>query len=332
MKLLYLSAHSILEYDELRIFEELDIDYFSLGSYVRPTAPADPIRPSLKHTPDETLYSVLPDNKEALRIDFIKKFDVIIIMHVPEWIEKNAEVFKKAKKRVIWRTIGQSTPKTEERMFKYKDLIEIVRYSPKEQNIKNYAGHDVIIRFYKDSNEFRGYTGVDKKVITFSQNMKHRAEFCNYDVFAEVVKDLPAKIFGPKNEDTGELDGGFLTYNDMRQKMRDSRVYFYTGTQPASYTLNFIEAMMTGMPIVALGSKYANSMNIAGDTYEVEDIIINGVNGFISNDKSELRSYIETLLGNTKMCKRIGEMGRQTAIELFGKEQIKEQWKQYLNV
>jgi glycosyltransferase involved in cell wall biosynthesis len=117
----------------------------------------------------------------------------------------------------------------------------------------------------------------------------------------------------------------------MKQKLRDNRVYIYTGTQPASYTLNFMESLMTGIPVVALGSQHATSLGIAGQVYEVDKIIQNGVNGFVSDDIGYLREKILWLLDNPQAAKQIGEMGRETAIKYFGKETIKQLWKETLD-
>jgi hypothetical protein len=334
MKLLYLSCHSILEYDELRLFEELGIDYFSLGSYVVPTAPVDGIRPALTAHPENWLIGS-PPPRDNIPQEFIDQFDVIMVMHVPEWIEQNWDKFKK--KRVILRTIGQNTPSIEARLMKYvAEGLEIVRYSPREANLDPTAGCSKIIRFYKDEAEFGDWNGAGNEVITFAQDMKHRGEFCNYDAFCQIVKGFNAHVYGPKNENSYELNGGFLTYPDMRQKMRDGRVYVYTGTQPASYVLNLMEAMMTGIPIVAIGPKHATSLNrsngINGDLYEVQDIIQNGVNGFISDDIGVLRERVQLLLDDHNLARRIGEMGRQKAIELFGKQVIKSKWAEYLKL
>lgn len=334
MRLLYFSAHAILEYDELRLFEELGIKYFSLGSYVKPTAPVDSIRPALKSYPENWVRGNAPP-RDNIPNEFIGQFDTVVIMHVPEWIEQNWDKFRG--KRVIWRTIGQSTPGIEARMLEYRRKgLEIVRYSPMEANIEQSAGCDKIIRFYKDPLEFGNWVGIGNEVITFAQDMKHRGEFCNYEAFTKIVEGFNAKVYGPKNESSGELNGGFLTYGDMKQKMRDARVYVYTGTQPASYTLNLIEAMMTGVPIVALGPLHCNSLNqkikLNGDLYEVPQIITNGVNGFVSDSIVELRERVQFLLSDYKSAKRIGEMGRQTAIEIFGKDSIKKQWGEYLKV
>lgn len=330
MKLLYLSCHSILEYDELRIFEDLGIDYFSLGSYINPTNPVDPIRPALNTKPDKWLLENAPV-REKLTPEFVERFDAIMIMHVPEWITKNWDVIKH--KRVIWRSIGQSTPAIEQKLAPYRhEGMEIVRYSPREQYIQSNNGFDAMIRFYKDPEEFKGWIGAQNQVITFSQDMKHRAEYTNYEVWTDIVEGFKAKVYGPKNEEMGERNGGFLTYNDLKQTMRDSRVYLYTGTQPASYTLNFIEAFMTGIPIVAIGAKYANSIDIAGPTYEIPDIIANGVNGFVSDDIKKLRKYIKALQDDMPLARAISRAGRETAIRHFGMDNIKSYWKKYLNV
>lgn len=326
MKVLYLSCHAVLEYDELRIFEELGIDYFSLGSYINPRVPVDPIRPALKMPLNTELYHMAPD-RNAMPREFIEKFDCVIVMHLPEWIENNWEVMKD--KIVIWRTIGQSSPAIEQRLKPYRDQgLKVVRFCPTEERMSNYIGQDALIRFYKDPAEFGPYTGEDQEVITFAQNMKTRGEFCNYEIFEKATEGLNAHVYGPKNEESGELNGGFLTYEQMRDKYRKSRVYFYTGTQPSAYVLNFIEAWMSGIPVVAIGPKLANSLQIAGDSYEVQDLI--GAewepSGFVSDDINQLKEYVVKLYNDLELCKKVGEKGRQKAIEIFGIENIKKQW------
>ena len=332
MKLLYFSCHSILEYDELKLFEDLGIDYFSLGSYVRPTAPVDPIRPALRSYPENWVRGNAPP-RDNIPPEWLQQFDTVMIMHVPEWIEQNWEKFRG--KRVIWRTIGQSTPAIEARMYQYRGMgMQIVRYSPREANLSPTAGCDKIIRFYKDEREFGHWVGAGNEVITFAQDMAHRGQHCNYDAFVQITQGFNAHVYGPKNEGSGALNGGFMTYGDMQQKLRDARVYIYTGTQPASYVLNLIEAMMTGIPIVALGPVHGNSLNIGkgADLYEIPDIIKNGVNGFWSDDIAQCRTWVQALLDDPKLARRIGEMGRQTAIDLFGKDVIQKKWAEFLGV
>jgi glycosyltransferase involved in cell wall biosynthesis len=236
-------------------------------------------------------------------------------------------------KKVIWRSIGQSSPNVESALFvPHSQGMKIVRYSPAEEGIRGYIGKDATIRFYKDPEEFKDYNGEIQRVVTMAQNMKTpRSASCNFNAFEASTAGMNRIIYGPGNEDTG-MDGGRLSYDDLKKAYRDNRVYFYTGTYPASYTLNFIEAMMSGIPIVSIGKTLANIDPVAGiDTFEIDSIIQNGKNGFISNEIAELREYVSLLLNDHVLAKKIGEAGRQTAIELFGKETIKQQWEEFLN-
>lgn len=332
MNILYLSAHSILEYDELRLFEELGYDYFSIGAYINPSQPHDPKRPPLNGKFHEHLASVtMVHNADNLHEEQVAWADVVIVMHLPQWIEKNWELFKRLNKRVIWRSIGQSIEGIELRLKPYRDQgLEIVRYSPAEVRIPNNVGSDAVIRFYKDPNEYGEWNGDNEEVITFCQSMRGRGKFCNFDAFQATVGGLDAHVYGPNNDDAESLNGGLLEYDDLKAKMRDSRVYFYGGTHPASYTLNFIEAFMTGIPIVAVGPMLGNSTDFNQDTYEIPEIITNGIHGFYSNDVKELRKFIDGLLKDKKLAEQISRQARQRAIDLFGMEAIKKQWRLYL--
>jgi hypothetical protein len=330
MKMLYLSCHSILEFDEVRLFKKLGIDVFSMGSYINPNTPHDPKRPALSGKPNEHLLAVaLQCSKENLHPELIEWADVILIMHKPEWVTLNWFLAKN--KRVIWRSIGQSVPSVESSLAVFRSQgMEIVRYSPEEKNIRGYVGENAVIRFYKDKDEFCKWNGVVPKVITVCQEMRNRGLYCGYELFMRATEGYPRVIYGPNNENTG-VGGGTLSYTGLKQAYKNHRVYFYTGTYPASYTLNFMEAMMTGIPIVAIGDQLADINVIPGaQTYEVHKIIKNGVNGFCSNSINELRGAIGMLMENEDLARRIGEAGRNTAIELFGESVISKQWKEYL--
>jgi len=123
-----------------------------------------------------------------------------------------------------------------------------------------------------------------------------------------------------------------VPYAELKEFLRQSRVYFYTGTYPASYTLNYIEARMTGIPVVAIGPRLGNSPYEAGqNTYEIEDLIDNGLDGFYSDDPVELREKVEWMLKDLESAKRIGQLGRDMARQVFGKEVIKKQWQEFFD-
>jgi hypothetical protein len=333
MKLLYLSCHSVLEYDEVKLFTELGIDVFSHGAYTNPKATGDPKRPPIDAPFHQDLYNMaVAYGKENLHPDMIAWADVIVVMHIVDWLSKNWEKMKG--KRVIWRSIGQSTLYVERMLAPLRAQgLEIVRYSPRERTIPGFVGEDAIIRFYKDPDEFKGWTGEEKQVLTVGQAMKKRDPFCNFSIFEEATRGWPRKVIGPENEDVGDIWGGCLDYEALKAILRSSRAYFYTGTYPASYTLNFIEAWMTGCPIVALGPKLGNSpFELGQNTYEVPDLFKDTEGGLFADDIETLRKYIKILMEDSAYASELSEKGRQGAIKYFGKEKIKEEWRRFLNV
>lgn len=330
MKILYLSCHSTLEYDEVKLLTEMGHEVFSFGSYVNPLSPHDAKRPAIQGKyNDHLLAVVIQCSQEKLHEELIDWADCIIIMHRADWIVSNWERIKR--KRVIWRTIGQSVPATEHMLMNQRNEgLQIVRYSPMELGIMGNIGADRIIRFYKDPEEYGNWNGAAGGVVTVAQSMKNRGAFCGFDIYNEVTDGLVRYLYGPDNANSG-ISGGQLGYQELLQAYRSHGVYFYTGTYPASYTLNFIEALMTGIPMVAIGNGLANINVYEGvNAYEVGNIIQNNVNGYISDDKTELRKWVKYLLENPSEAKRIGDQGRATAISLFGKEIIKKEWEAFL--
>lgn len=337
MKLLYLSCHEVLEYSEVSLFHEMGIEIFSPGAYVCPQNRGDnSLRPDihgLVYSPDiveqwNILGAKYPgtDAKYHLEKSFVDNFDAVMVMHIPEWITNNWEAMKH--KTVIWRTIGQSLGHQEQLLESYRRKgLKIVRYSPYESYTPRYIGHDAVIRFHDSSEDHRPWIGTDLRVVTFAQSMKARGEACNYNFFVEMSEGLNRVIYGPNNEDCGELNGGKLTYDEQKKQYSRTRVYFAGGTHPAPYTLNFMEALLAGCPILAPGKERGNAPYFHGHkTYEVHTLIKSGVNGFISDNPLELRSVAENLLRDDHLAKRISTAGRALGASLFGKKRAKAEW------
>lgn len=341
MRILYLSCHEILEYDEVRLFHELGHEVFSPGAYVNPQNRGDqgmrPGIPGLTYDPviaakwakhDAVHPSI--DGKTYLTREIVDMFDLVIVMHIPDWISKNWAVMKH--KPVIWRTIGQSLVSTEQQIRPYRDQgLNIVRYSPMESNIPGWNGQDALIRFYKDPADYGNWNGKKLQVINFTQHMKARDAACNYTLFEQVTRPFKRKLFGPGN-DQPDFGMGKVPYSRLQSEMRDNRVYFYTGTHPASYTLNFMEAWMTGIPVVAIGPKYGNAEIWRNhNLYEIHKLIQHGVNGFISDDPRVLQTSVRMMLDDPSYARQISKAGRAEAIRRFGKDMIKEAWRAYLS-
>ena len=260
MNILLLTAHSIAEYDDLRMFTDIGYDVFSIGAYSNPHAPGDDKRPALPQAGYHKEFAALTADqmasKENLPDAIIDWADAIVCHHYPErWIYGQWARIKH--KRVIWRTCGQSNPVLEDIM---RDLraqgLQIVRYSPKEapffRGIGHFAGQDAMIRFGKYPSDYPAWTGEGGYIANVTQNMADRGQFCGFSFYLNATAGLDARPAGPGSE---ALPGGVgpLPVADMYGYLSKAGAYLYTGTFPASYTLGLIEAGLVGVPVVSIG-------------------------------------------------------------------------------
>jgi len=332
-------AHSIEEYMQVKLLTELGHDVFSIGAYIDPRNPGDDKRPALPEVPfHDDLARIVWDTpapngdslwaaKQNLPQAVIDWADVIICHHVEwEWLLGNWPRIRD--KRVIWRTVGQSTHENEMRMTPLrKDGLQIVRYSPKERHIPYYAGEDALIRFWMDPDEFTGWTGEHQVVGNITQNMRARHAWTGLQWFEAAVAGLPTQPAGPGSE---ELDGiGALGYDEMKAYLRRIGAYLYTGTFPASYTLGFIEAMMTGVPIVAAGPKRWQEVFAALPyghlLYEAHELAV-----LSSNEPWQAGMMLRRLLRDPEWAKAVSVKQQEVAEALFGKANIAARWKEFL--
>lgn len=326
-RILLLLAHSIAEHDDLRMLHEAGHEVFSIGAYTNPAEPSDDKRPALPQVPFYPELAALVEgdqmaHKAHLPDGILDWADVIVVHHFAyDWI--GGQWGRIRGKRVIWRTCGQTSPQLEEFMeFMRPEGLQIVRYSPKERfNGPWFAGQDALIRFGKEPAEWDGWSGEDVVIGNVTQDMLGRADACGLTSWLAATKDLAAKPAGPMSQ---ELPGGVgaLGYEPMRDYLRRIRTYFYTGTVPAPYTLGLIEAMMTGVPVVSIGAEVWGRP----DLFEGADIT-----GLSANTAEQAQTLLRAFLNDPHLAKAEGQKQRQRAIDLFGMDAIREQWREFLS-
>jgi len=343
MNILLLLAHSIEEFDQIKLLSELGYDVFSIGGYIDPAAPHDPKRPALPNAPRHPELRAVVDNlgtadnldaaKRHIPDDLIDWADTIIVHHYEHtWLVPQWERIKH--KRVIWRTVGQSVEYNERMMAPLRsEGLQIVRYSPKERSIPGYAGEDALIRFYKDPDEWQGWTGEVPSVINFTQHLYQREPYTNWGFWNEATRSLRAVAMGPGSEVIRGV--GEQTLEQMQDWLRQARAYLYTGTQPASYTLGLIEAMMTGIPVVSIGPGHMTVFPYGPSLFEGHEIV-SAVDGAgwhwkpWSDDPGEARNLLSALVSSRSFAAEQSRVQRDRAIELFGKEKIGAEWAAFL--
>jgi len=342
MKILYMACHDVLEYDELRILNQLGHDVFSIGGYINPKTPHASIRPALDINVNQNLfdkwghYTHLNFQKnideslcgKILNKDFVDEFDCIIVMHKQDWIDLNVEVFKH--KKVILRTIGQNLQLNEQHLSKHrKNGVKVIRYSPKERELNDYAGEDVLIRFLKYKSDFKSRKlDLCKNVISFGQNVFERRMYCGAKHIEYLSKKFDFKLFGPHNQNY-DFNGGCITHQDQIEELSKNSAYFYTGTWPAQYTLGFVEAFLSGIPLISIGELLFYEQ-IGRYPSEVCDIL-SKVESLYSNNIHEICEIIQKILNNDEYAKQISEKQIKVAEEMFSVEKNINQWSEFLN-
>ena len=342
MNIVLLLAHSIEEYDQVKLLTSLGYDVFSIGAYSDPAHPGDDKRPPIPEAPDHPELRAACDAQRARleaergapgrALDWAKAelpdavldwADTVIVHHfehtwlAPQWDRLRG-------KRVIWRTVGQSVEGNERLMGPLRAQgLQIVRYSPCERAIPGFAGEDALIRFWKDPDEWSGWTGSIAAVTNVTQHLRARDPYTNWGFWESSTRGLQRRPFGPGSERIG--GGGALNYDALRKVLRDYRAYLYTGTQPASYTLGLIEAMMTGIPVVSIGPSWMRVFPYGPDLFEGHKIVGNWY-----DDPDEAQAELLVYLSDPACARADSAHFRDTAIELFGRETIGTAWKAFL--
>lgn len=337
-RVLLILSHSIEEHDQLKLLSGLGYQVFSLGGYINPHHPHDPKRPAL---PDVPYFGDLQEIVDSLDrvdnigaaathvpqgiLDWLGDDGVIICHHYLERIFGQWDHLKEWGGRVVWRTVGQSVEENERRAARYvADGLEVVRYSPKERNIPGYAGEDALIRFYKNPLEWDAWTGEDEVVTNATQGLLQRHPWTNAEFWWQATMNLPTRPVGPGSE---ELPGGTgeLTWEDMRAALRSSRAYLYTGTQPASYTLGLLEALMVGIPVISIGPQHMRIFPYGHGLFEGHELA-----SAWTDDPGEAETLLRSFLGDREMARHVGAAQRQRTIETFGIDRVSKDWAAFL--
>lgn len=333
MRILYVSGHSVLEYDDLRLLRSLGHDLFSIGYYRLPQQPSGvvlrpPITEPLTDVDFLAHYKSMNVNPRERRLprEFLDLFDCVLIMHHFEFLEANADQL--VGRFVVWRSIGQSLARFEERLAPHRHLLKIARASEVEANTPSFCGSDGIVRFYKEPDEWTPSprkNGRSGNVVTCFSRIKQRAHYSRYEFYEEATARFPRVLYGAENDDL-PYAGDLLSWSDLKEAMANASVYFCVHTSPAAYTLNFIEAWMLGAPLVCYGPALVRGEN----NYEVPSLMQNEREGIIVNTVEEARSSIAQLLKSSEKGDAMGKAGRDKAIELFGADAGRRAWTEFL--
>ena len=254
-----------------------------------------------------------------------RSYDVVVCHNVPdlvwssEWPARKILIFHNKLSPEI--ALGRNTIDLETYRAEVKHLVETTRdvelvfISESKRDDWAFPGH--VIPPGIDLEEYGGYHGSDPRVLRVGNFMRNRDLMLGHSLQLEVLgDDIPSSLLGLNEPD----DGGRFTrsWDDLRQCFRSHRAYLNTTLDPYEdgYNLSMLEAMATGAPVVA----YANPSSP----------IVDGVNGFVSDDPMVLRTRLQTLLDDVTLARRLGEEGRRTVERQFGVPAFVGRWNDLL--
>lgn len=333
MNILYVSVHQVLEYDEISIFHDLGHEVFPLGLYFG-GIPAQPFRPAIPFGPwlAETMrefealggqyrHGAAPEEQTIPRA-FVERFDAVVVAHDLPFIRHHWDALSAT--TVVWRSIGVSTEMLEPEVAQLRDRgVVVVRYCPTEQLARHYAGHDAIIRFGKRDADIPTRTNGDPRILTFSLLFRERFPR-EYAFYVKSTGKLPTALGGAGTE---ALPGGLglIDHETQRALLSTCAAYFYCAGTFIPYTLNFMEAWLAGIPLVALHCRSvypAEQCRLA----EVPLLLTHGEDGFVVRRPSRAASVFRALGQDEDLAREIGARGALRARSLFSSSVVGPQW------
>ena len=182
-----------------------------------------------------------------------------------------------------------------------------------------------VIHFGKDSDEWYGWRGDEDSVLYMANSLAQRAEACHLSVFEKSI--LPSRwwLGGDNNQQFGSRARRF-SFDELKEQMKRSRLFFNLGTVPACYTLSVVEAAMTGMPII---TTWYDHPEVCG-LYAVPDLFGKGC--IVLNSPSS--KHMERLLSggwlNRRKIMQMSMEARKVAVNRFSNHVIDPQWDRFI--
>lgn len=163
-----------------------------------------------------------------------------------------------------------------------------------------------------DLQEYGGYEGRDPRALRVGNGLRERDLMLGYSEQEAILRGGPSTVIGINPT----IPGARLSdsWTDLKSLMATHRFYLHTTRDPweDGYNLALLEAMATGMPIIALANRTSP--------------IVDGENGFISDDLDILSGRVRSLIENRETAVSLGEAARRTVAERFPIDRFVERW------
>ena len=255
-------------------------------------------------------YHILPENEVSSYLDF----DFILVQSKFWQYQVAQQINERLQLPIIVLEHTVPTPQTisKEQFDQMRQMIgnKNVFISEYSKNAWGITYNTKIIHHGLDTETFKDNNSVKQDHILTVANDFIKRDYClNYSGWERITNGLSTKLIG----DTKGLSQPAKDTEELVKAYNECGVYLNTSTL-SPIPMSLLEAMSCGCAVVSTA------------TCMIPEIIDNGVNGFISNDESELRSYIVKLLEDKELRNTIGNNARQTIENRFSLSAFISSW------
>ncbi len=171
-----------------------------------------------------------------------------------------------------------------------------------------------VVRPGMNLEDYGGYTGEGAVALSVGNLFVERDHMLGFRYLQEILDAVPRTLVGV-NPNVPEAEKA-ENWDALKGYFRQCRVYVNATVEAFEdgYNLGMLEAMATGMPVVCL----ANATSP----------IVDGENGYISENTGYLRERVLALLEDRDLAKKLGDRARKTVAEQFSVGAFVDTWQE----
>lgn len=212
------------------------------------------------------------------------------------------------------------TPQTlsRENIVSMQNMVGDINVFISEYSMDTWAvNHNATVIHHGIDTEMFKPLAVEKSdyILTVANDFVNRDYCLNYSGWKRVTNGLPTRLVG----DTKGLSSSASSTEELVDEYNKCGVYFNSSTLSPIPT-SLLEAMSCGCAVISTA------------TCMIPDIIVNGENGYISNDEEELKSYLKLVIENTELRNKLGTNARKTILDKFSESSFVEKWNKLFDI
>lgn len=189
------------------------------------------------------------------------------------------------------------------------DVNVFISEMSKNTWLYDYSPNNLVIEHGVDTNLFKpGNIERKNKCLSIVNDWINRDVFCGYKKWTRIIQGYECQVYGKTPPFSTPLE----TTDKLVEAYQSHSIFVNT-------------SLISPIPSVVLEAMSCGCAVVSTATCMIPEII-NGENGFCSNDEDRLKEKIGELLADPAKARRMGELARQTIIDKFPLDKFVNNW------